>query len=365
MEPVIDHLCWLVEDGEEFSNSLRRDHGFGSVQGMYYSRAGTQHWNVPLAPPAYLEFMAIVNRHDAEHRDVGPESLAAEARGHGLFSWSVLVDDLETVSERLGLEIDDYTLEQPDGTLRGWRTVSGPSHLPFFIDYPNNPGRPTRLREMYERVEHDHAPSTITMLFIEGDADEMGEWLGQNSIPITFREGNWGIYGAEIATQRGPKLLPPLIGLWQLPGGGRLRARPILRSWRSAATCLRGAPVRASRENADTAERRMADNCYSESRRPCLEPSVDTRALIGGGAVSGMSGHKEPSHANWQNRSVLDRKIPKPAGATGRFGRSGSGDPAAESDSMLLRLSATRPMSPRHRGPGRTPPRLSERPNSR
>jgi len=95
MEPVIDHLCWLVEDGEEFSNSLRRDHGFGSEQGMYYSRAGTQHWNVPLAPPAYLEFMAIVNRHDAEHGDVGPESLAAEARGHGPFSWSVLVDDLK------------------------------------------------------------------------------------------------------------------------------------------------------------------------------------------------------------------------------------------------------------------------------
>lgn len=46
----------------------------------------------------------------------------------------------------------------------------------------------------------------------------------------------------------------------------------------------------------------MADNCYSESRRPCLEPSVDTRALIGGGAVSGMSGHKEPSHANWHYR---------------------------------------------------------------
>jgi hypothetical protein len=63
--------------------------------------------------------------------------LACEAAGFGLFAWSVLTDDLEAVSERLSIEIHDYTIPHGDGTLRGWRTVSGPPHLPFFIDYPS------------------------------------------------------------------------------------------------------------------------------------------------------------------------------------------------------------------------------------
>lgn len=179
---------------------------------MCYDRAGTTHWNVPLEAPAYVEFMAITNRFDAEHGDVGPEILAAEARGAGLFSWALPVDDLAAVSDRVGIEIDDYTQTQPDGSQRGWRTVSGPWHLPFFIDYPNNPGRLQRMRDMYERVAHDDAPGAVSMLFIEGDAAEMRQWLGPNSIPMTFRVGRRGIYGATIPTARGPVSLP-LTGL--------------------------------------------------------------------------------------------------------------------------------------------------------
>src|SRR4051812_24008195 len=112
---------------------------------MYYPRAGTQHWVVPLLPPQCLEFLAIVNREHAASGDVGAEVLAAEAANNALFSWAVLVDDLDAMARCHSLEIDDYTLQQPDRTLRGWRTASGPSHLPFFIDYPNNGNRPERL----------------------------------------------------------------------------------------------------------------------------------------------------------------------------------------------------------------------------
>jgi hypothetical protein len=55
-----------------------------------------------------------------------------------LFAWAVLVEDLDAVAQRYGLVVDDYTLKQPDGTLRGWRTATGPQHLLFFIDYPND-----------------------------------------------------------------------------------------------------------------------------------------------------------------------------------------------------------------------------------
>lgn len=205
----MDHLCWLVDDGETTREALARQEGLGSERGMYYDRAGTQHWNVPLCPPSYVEILEIVNRQDAERGDVGPETLAAEARGGGLFSWAVLVDDLEGVSERLGIAIDDYTLEQPDGTLRGWRTVSGPCHLPFFIDYPNNPGRPGRMAEMLSRVGHSNATSSVATLVIEGEEQAMNAWIGPHAIPMRFVPGDQGLLAAELATPHGLVTLPP------------------------------------------------------------------------------------------------------------------------------------------------------------
>ena len=126
---AVDHVCWLVDDAEVTASALRA-HGVGSERGMYYPRAGTQHWYVPLLPPQGLELLQVVDRDDAAAGDVGPLVLAAEAAGGGLFAWAVLVDDLEAVAARHGLEVDDYTLAQPDGTLRGWRTATGPPHLP-------------------------------------------------------------------------------------------------------------------------------------------------------------------------------------------------------------------------------------------
>src|SRR5690348_9300645 len=148
----------LVPDAAATARELRDRHGLGSHRGMYYPRAGTRHYNVPLHPPQMFEFLEIENREAAESGDVGPAVLACEARGFGLFSWCVLVDDLEAVSDRLGLPIDDYTLPQPDGTLRGWRTVGGEPPLPFFIDYPRNGDRTGRLWAMYEKVGHASAP---------------------------------------------------------------------------------------------------------------------------------------------------------------------------------------------------------------
>ena len=175
---------------------------------MYYPRAGTQHYFVPLLPPQGLEFMQIVNRQAAETGDAGRSVLACEARGFGLFSWAVVVNDLEAVSHRLGIPIDDYTISHGDGTLRGWRTVSGPDHLPFFIDYPNNGDRKGRLRAMYERVGHAREVHHFSMLTIEGDEREMQDWLGPNDLPLRFHGGTTGLIEAQISTTTGPVLIP-------------------------------------------------------------------------------------------------------------------------------------------------------------
>ena len=205
----IDHLCWLVAEPEVTVRALRTL-GVGCELGMYFPLAGTQHWNVPLDPPQILEFMTIVNRDDAATGTAGPATLAAEAAGGGLFAWAVLVDDLEAVAARHALQIDDYTLPQPDGTLRGWRTASGPTHLPFFIDYPNNGDRTGRLAALRGRVRHTISPCQFTGLTIEGDPAETLDWLGPNDLPMTFVSGARGLVAAEIGTGVGLLSIPSM-----------------------------------------------------------------------------------------------------------------------------------------------------------
>jgi Glyoxalase-like domain len=200
---LIDHVVMLVADAARTAKELRSGHGLGCEEGGYLPIAGTRGYDVPLKPPAYLEFHTIENRDVAQATNAGRTALACEAAGFGLFSWSVLVDDLDAVSARLGIEIFDYTISHGDGTLRGWRAVSGPPHLPFFIDYPNNGDRIERWQAMYYRVGHSCAPTGFSELTISGTESEMRDWLGPHDLPLRFVGGHRGIREARIATADG------------------------------------------------------------------------------------------------------------------------------------------------------------------
>jgi len=201
--PAVDHVVTLVPDAEQAAEELRHRYGLGSERGPYLPFAGTRSHSVPLEPPAYLEFLTIENRQAAESTEAGRRVLARGAAGGGLFSWSVRVDDLEAVSERLGIEIFDYTTPHGDGTLRGWRSVTGPPHLPFFIDYPNNGDRVGRWQALYERVGHTCSPRGFSELTISGSESEMLDWLGPHRLPLRFIEGQQGICEVRIATVTG------------------------------------------------------------------------------------------------------------------------------------------------------------------
>lgn len=200
---VIDHVAMLVPDAASTARELRDAYGLGSEPGNYLAIAGTRMHTVPLAPPSYLEFHTIEDRRVAAETASGRVALACEAAGYGLFAWSVRVDDLEAVSRRLGIEIFDYTILHEDGTLRGWRAVSGAPHLPFFIDYPNNGDRLGRWRAVYERVAHTSEPGDFTELTLGGSERELQEWLGPHELPLRFVDGPPGIRQVRFATARG------------------------------------------------------------------------------------------------------------------------------------------------------------------
>jgi hypothetical protein len=204
---VIDHVVLLVPDAAEAGRELLERHGLGHERGPYQPFAGTRNHMVPLLPPSYLEFLTIEDREAAASTEPGKRVLACEAAGFGLLAWSVLVDDLEAVSNRLDIGIHDYTIDHGDGTLRGWRTVSGPPHLPFFIDYPNNGDRAGRLQALYERVGHRSSPERFCELTISGSDEEMREWLGAHDLPLHFVDGSRGIVEARISTAHGAAVI--------------------------------------------------------------------------------------------------------------------------------------------------------------
>ena len=187
---VIDHVAMLVPDAARAAEDLRRLYGLGSEPGPYLPFAGTRGHTVPLEPPAYLEAS-----------ETGRRVLAVEAAGGALFSWCVRVDDLEAVSKRLDIGIFDYTIPHGDGTLRGWRSISGPAHLPFFIDYPNNGDRVGRWRAMYERVGHTSSPGGFSELTISGSESEMLDWLGPHELPLRFVAGSRGLAEVRIGSR--------------------------------------------------------------------------------------------------------------------------------------------------------------------
>jgi hypothetical protein len=204
---VIDHVAIVVPDAVEAARELRDRHGLGSERGGYLALSGTRMHTVWLEPPQYLEFHTIENRSTAKKTESGRLALAREAAGFGMIGWAVLVEDLDAVSERLGIEVFDYTIPQDDGTLRGWRAVSGPPHLPFFIDYPNNGDRFDRMQRLYDRVGHTSSPTHFSQLTIGGSEREMSDWLGAHDLPLRFVGGTRGICEARIATANGEAVI--------------------------------------------------------------------------------------------------------------------------------------------------------------
>lgn len=207
MPMIIDHVAILVDDPSLTAQELRDLYGLGSERGEYLELAGTRMHTVWLQPPQYLEFHTIENRDVAKATNAGRIALAQKDAGSRMIGWAVLVDDLEAVAQRLGIEVFDHTIPQDDGTVRGWRAVIGEPHLPFFIDYPNNGDRLGRMQKLYARMGHTSSPTRFSQLTIRGSLREMREWLGPHDLPLRFVHGAGGLCEARIETTAGEVII--------------------------------------------------------------------------------------------------------------------------------------------------------------
>lgn len=199
---VIDHVARLVPEIEAAERALR-EQGLGVHRGAYHAFMGARSYTMPLVHPQYLELLVIEDRTVAAATVDGQTLLTCESNGTPLVGWAVLVPNLEEIADRVGIAVHDWTLPQPDGTLRGWRSVWAGPELPFFIDYPNNGDRAGRYAAMYEQVRHTVQPTEFVDITVGGDAAELDEWLGEHALPITYAGGPPGVRSVTIRTAAG------------------------------------------------------------------------------------------------------------------------------------------------------------------
>ena len=138
---------------------------------------------------SYLELVAVADEQSAAASRFGRWVAAGATSTGQLIGWAVRPSDLDATAARLGLRIDSGSRTRPSGERIVWRSagideaVARP-WLPFFIEWADMamfPGSTT-------------APgAVVARIAIEGDVDELSDWLGEHALPIDIRDGELGV----------------------------------------------------------------------------------------------------------------------------------------------------------------------------
>ena len=202
---IVDHVTMVVADDAATAARFRDDHGLGSRGGAYLDHLGVSSTAVPLAPPQSIEWLAVTDPAVAAESPTGRLLLDALAGGGGLVAWTVLVDDVEAVSRRTGIDVyAGATRNTYTGTSRRWWTVTGAPHLPILIAYDGPPEERTeRWRQAYDMVGHTCAPGGFTRVEVGGDPEELAAWLGPHDLPVAFVAGPPGLRAVHVETAHG------------------------------------------------------------------------------------------------------------------------------------------------------------------
>ena len=195
----IDHVLLAVDDVERASAQLKAAHGLAAYEGGRHPGWGTANAIVPLGD-AYLELVAVVDDTTARTSSFG-RWVASQARATPTpFGWCVRPASLESTAERLGLDIDTGSRTTPSGEALSWR-VAGLDQaaerpwLPFLIEWVDRASHPGRRGTMGD---------TSLRLEIEGDRDELADWLGEHALPVEVRPGRAGVVGVQLDGPSGP-----------------------------------------------------------------------------------------------------------------------------------------------------------------
>jgi hypothetical protein len=201
----LDHVIYGARDLEEAAARLEQQHGLRFLRGGRHP-GGTVNSVAPLAPPQYVELLAVEVEEvvDAVTREL--EALLAG--GRTLVGWGIVVDDIEAVAARVGRDIEPGSITAADGSTSSWRVVaSDDSSQPFFIAYDGD--LDARRRRWQERVREagNEGFGGFTFVEVGGDPERMRAWLGDARLPVRFVSGRSGLHAVGIAGPTGEIVL--------------------------------------------------------------------------------------------------------------------------------------------------------------
>ncbi|HEX6262341.1 MAG TPA: VOC family protein [Actinomycetota bacterium] len=194
----LDHVILGVVDLPAASARLRTDLGLASVEGGRHVGVGTGNRIVPLGRN-YVEVLAVADPEEARAHPFGRWVLDYLGGRERFLGWCLRTDGLDVIAKRLGLEIEAWSRERPDGAVLRWRmagldvAMKDPS-LPFFMEWEIEddlyPGR--------TRAAHAAEPKGFAWVEVAGDAERLAAWIGPADLPMRVVEGDPGIRAAGI-----------------------------------------------------------------------------------------------------------------------------------------------------------------------
>lgn len=199
----IDHVIFGTSDIDKTARELEERHGLGSVEGGKHEGRGTGNRIVPLGS-SYLELMGVVDREEAATHPFGRWFTSQIANGDRFVMWCVGTDDIDSVAERLTLDVEAWTRTTPDGTVLSWKLAglevsNEHPEVPFFIQWTV----PDEQHPSKAPAEHRVTPNGFGSIILSGDEGRVREWLAGSDLPVRFTTGPHGVRGATIATAEG------------------------------------------------------------------------------------------------------------------------------------------------------------------
>ena len=201
----LDHVLIAVADLGAAGREFEARYGLASLEGGRHPGWGTANRIVPLGA-AYLELITVIDPSGAAANPFG--TWVAQANPGRPLGWAVRTNDIEAVGQRLGLTAMVGSREMGDGKVLRWQTagleqaIAEPS-FPFFIQWAEGTPFPGRAR-----ISHRAGPIAIQWLHLQGDADRLSAWLGDQHLPITVREGPPAIQSMVLAGTSFQKTIP-------------------------------------------------------------------------------------------------------------------------------------------------------------
>ena len=182
----LDHVLFAVARAS--APHLPRQYGLEPYEGGRHPGWGTANWIVPLGE-AYVELVAVVDEGEARGSAFGRWVAETVRAGGGPLGWAVRPDDLDASAARLGLAIADGSRTMPVGERIEWRSAgieeaARRPWLPFLIEWADPASFPGKTAS---------PDAAIVRVELEGDADELSDWLDVHSLPIEVRPGAAGV----------------------------------------------------------------------------------------------------------------------------------------------------------------------------